>query len=85
VFALRDIKIAASPEASRKGEIRARSGEVAGMLRQALPKSSYKALTQTPESKKPRIIPEAKCLIILVGCEWLEHSTYGLRVRCSTN
>ena len=22
---------------------------------------------------------------ILVGCEWLEHSTYGLRVRCSTN
>jgi len=21
----------------------------------------------------------------LVGCEWLEHSTYGLRVRCSTN
>ncbi len=55
------------------------------MLRQALPKSSYKALTQTPESKKPRIIPEAKCLIILVGCEWLEHSTYGLRVRCSTN
>jgi len=21
----------------------------------------------------------------LVGREWLEHSTYGLRVRCSTN
>lgn len=21
----------------------------------------------------------------LVGPEWLEHSTYGLRVRCSTN
>ena len=25
------------------------------------------------------------CLIFVVGCEWLEHSTYGLRVRCSTN
>jgi hypothetical protein len=24
-------------------------------------------------------------LVFLVGREWLEHSTYGLRVRCSTN
>jgi hypothetical protein len=37
------------------------------------------------KSKKPGHMDRAFCLISLVGREWLEHSTYGLRVRCSTN
>ena len=41
--------------------------------------------TRNPESKKPSRVGWAKCLNLLVGREGLEHSTYGLRVRCSTN
>jgi len=33
-----------------------------------------------PESKKPRLVAEAKCLIILVGRQRFELWTYGLRV-----
>ena len=33
-----------------------------------------------PTNKKPRLVAEAKCLIILVGRDRFELSTYGLRV-----
>ena len=49
-------------------------GRIAGAITQELHKS-----------KRPPRKGWPKCLIFLVGCEWLEHSTYGLRVRCSTN
>ncbi len=42
-------------------------------------------LTRGLKSKSPAGEGWAKCLIRVVGREWLEHSTYGLRVRCSTN
>ena len=41
---------------------------------------------QTVTKKKPRYLLSSRVSIWgLVGPEWLEHSTYGLRVRCSTN
>ena len=51
-----------------------------GKIRKALKKSAYKVLTRTPESKKPRLVAEAKCLTILVGRQRFELWTYGLRV-----
>ena len=41
---------------------------------------------QTVTKKKPRYLLSSRVFLWgLVGPEWLEHSTYGLRVRCSTN
>ena len=41
--------------------------------------------TENPHGKTKATRRWPKSLNLLVGCEWLEHSTYGLRVRCSTN
>ena len=38
-----------------------------------------------PKKAKSPLKKRAKCLIILVGRDRFELSTYGLRVRCSTN
>ena len=40
---------------------------------------------QCPENEKGHFKKWPNHLILLVGREWIEHSTYGLRVRCSTN
>lgn len=47
-----------------------------------------KELLNAGRAKKNALVAKRlrrSSLRILVGCEWLEHSTYGLRVRCSTN
>jgi hypothetical protein len=39
--------------------------------------------TENPTGKTKATRRWPKSLNLLVGCEWLEHSTYGLRVRVS--
>ena len=51
----------------------------------ALTRKTYTVPTQTPDSKKPRLVTEAKCLILLVPLAGIELATFALRMRCSTN
>ena len=46
---------------------------------------TYTVPTRTPESKKPRLVTEAKCLNLLVPLGGIELPTFALRMRCSTN
>ena len=50
-----------------------------------LMKSAYKVLTWISESKKPRLVTRAKCLIFLVANRGIEPRTRGFSIRCSTN